>query len=94
ELPLGRAFPTTPRHRLIREMILQLKTGSLEKSYFQAKYGADITKEFAEGFHKLEEGGWLTIGPDGVKLTPTGFLQIDRYLPTFFDPEYRSTRYT
>jgi oxygen-independent coproporphyrinogen-3 oxidase len=32
KLPLGRAFPTTPRDRQIREMILQLKTGSLRET--------------------------------------------------------------
>ena len=35
ELPLGRAFPTTERDRLIREMVLLLKTGHLDVPYFQ-----------------------------------------------------------
>jgi oxygen-independent coproporphyrinogen III oxidase len=94
ELPLGRALPITKRDRLIREMILQLKTGHLEKSYFQKKFGADITKEFADGYAKLEELGLLTVTDQGVDLTPGGFLQIDRHLPTFFDPQHVSTRYT
>ncbi len=94
EIPLGRAFPTTPRERLIREMVLQLKTGRLERLYFQGKYGVDITTEFTAGFGKLEREGWLTRTPAGVELTPTGFLQIDRHLPTLFDPQYQSTRYT
>jgi oxygen-independent coproporphyrinogen-3 oxidase len=94
ELPLGRAFPTTPHDRLIREMILQLKTGRLDRAYFQAKFGADISVEFADGFRKLEQGGWLHVTPDSVELTPAGLLQIDRQLPTFFDPEHRSQRYT
>ena len=94
ELPLGRAFPTTPHERLIREMILQLKTGRLDKTYFQAKYGVDITAEFAEGYRQLESQGWLNFTPRGVELTPKGFLQIDRHLPAFFEPKYRSARYT
>src|SRR5205823_7074932 len=40
ELPLGRALPVAPRERLIREMILQLKTGALDRGYFQDKFGA------------------------------------------------------
>src|SRR5262249_30104307 len=40
KLPLGRALPVTPKQRLIREMILQLKTGRLDTSYFQRKFGA------------------------------------------------------
>jgi oxygen-independent coproporphyrinogen-3 oxidase len=94
ELPLGRAFPTSPRERLIREMILQLKTGHLEEGYFQAKFGVPILTEFKAGYAKLETEGWVTLHDDAVKLTPAGFLQIDRHLPTFFDPDYISNRYT
>lgn len=94
ELPLGRAFPTTPRHRLIREMILQLKTGHLTIDYFRKKFGVDITEAFRNGFEQLQHEGWLTIRSDSIELTPQGYLQVDRHLPTFFDPEYRSNRYT
>lgn len=94
EIPLGRAFPTTPRDRLIREMILQLKTGRIEVGYFVRKYGVDIADEFADGFRKLSDEGWLRISDDKIETTSAGLLQIDRHLPTFFDPEYRSTRYT
>ena len=93
ELPLGRAFPTTPRQRLVRELILQLKTGGVEAAYFRAKFGADIHAEFAAAFHKLEHDGWLTVTPAGAALTPAGLLQIDRQLPAFFEPEYVSSRY-
>jgi len=48
----------------------------------------------ADGFAKLESEGWLNVTPNGVELTPKGFLQIDRHLPIFFDPQYQSTRYT
>ncbi len=94
ELPLGRAFPTTPRDRLIREMILQLKTGHLRKEYFLQKYKIDILQEFHIGFQQLQQLDLLTVNSDSVDLTRTGFLQIDRHLPTFFDPQYRSDRYT
>jgi oxygen-independent coproporphyrinogen-3 oxidase len=94
ELPLGRALPVTPRQRLIREMILQLKTGRLEKSYFQGKFGVDILDEFATGFAELERLGFLTRTAEGVALTRDGLLQIDRHLPLFFEAEYCNTRYT
>lgn len=93
ELPLGRAFPTTDRQRLIREMILQLKTGRIETAYFRHKYGSDVTNEFAEGYRQLQSDGWLNVTPKGAELTSAGLLQIDRHLPVFFDPEYRSSRY-
>ena len=50
ELPLGRALPVPAHQRLIREMILQTKTGHLESTYFRQKFGVDIFAEFAPGF--------------------------------------------
>jgi oxygen-independent coproporphyrinogen-3 oxidase len=94
ELPLGRALPTSPRDRLIREMILQLKTGSLDVRYFQTKYGVDVREEFRTGFEQLQEAELLILSPSGVELTRHGLLQIDRHLPIFFDAQYRSARYT
>jgi oxygen-independent coproporphyrinogen-3 oxidase len=94
ELPLGRALPTTPHERLVREMILQLKTGRLQSDYFRNKFGVDILAEFDRGFSELEEAGQLTRQADGVTVTRPGLLQVDRLLPTFFQPEHRGTRYT
>jgi oxygen-independent coproporphyrinogen-3 oxidase len=94
ELPLGRAFPTTERDRLIREVVLLMKTGHLDVSYFQNKYGVDIRTEFRGAFEKLSGEGWLTVGEESIDCTPDGLIQIDRHLPAFFDPEYISSRYT
>jgi len=94
ELPLGRALPVEPRHRLIREMILQLKTGHLEPAYLQQKFGVDILDSFHQGFEQLRSDGFLTLAPTRVELTREGLLQVDRLLPTFFDPQHRGTRYT
>jgi oxygen-independent coproporphyrinogen-3 oxidase len=94
ELPLGRALPISPRERLIREMVLQLKTGRLETRYFRDKFGTDILKAFADGFGQLEAGGFLTRTAEGVELTRQGLLQVDRLLPAFFEPQHRGTRYT
>jgi oxygen-independent coproporphyrinogen-3 oxidase len=94
ELPLGRALPVTPHQRLVREMILQLKTGRLDAGYFRGKFGVDILAEFGDGFSKLESDGFLTREADGVALTRAGLLQADRLLTTFFEPQHRGTRYT
>lgn len=94
ELPLGRALPVPPHQRLIREMILQLKTGHLESTYFRKKFGVDIFEEFAGGFDKLVQTGQLTRHNGGVELTRTGLLQVDRLLPTFYEPQYLGSRYT
>ena len=94
ELPLGRALPVGPAELLIREMILQLKTGRLEGSYFRRKFGVDILEDFRNAFERLSDDGFLTIQDTGVELTRAGLLQIDRLLPTFFEPRHQGTRYT
>jgi oxygen-independent coproporphyrinogen III oxidase len=94
ELPLGRALPVSPHERLIREMILQLKTGRLETDYFRRKFGADILEDFGEGFRRLADEGYLAVGDGTVELTRAGLLQVDRLLPTFFEPRHRTSRYT
>jgi oxygen-independent coproporphyrinogen-3 oxidase len=94
ELPLGRALPVGPRELLIREMILQLKTGRLDRAYFRQKFGTDILRDFAEGFGQLAAAGQVTLTAAGVELTRTGLLQVDRLLPAFFEPRHRGSRYT
>ena len=94
ELPLGRAFPTTKRDRLIREIVLLLKTGHLDVDYFQKKYDVDIREEFRSLFERLESEGWLTASGNSIDTTRDGLMQIDRHLPAIFDPQYRSARYT
>jgi oxygen-independent coproporphyrinogen-3 oxidase len=94
ELPLGRALPVGPRQLLIREMILQMKTGHVEPAYFERKFHTNILDEFADGFQRLEGEGALRVADGEVRWTPEGLLQVDRLLPAFFEPEYRNTRYT
>jgi len=93
-LPIGRAFPTSARERLTREMILQLKHGRLDAGYFREKFQVDILKEFDSGYRRLEEEGMLTVDADGVRLTREGLLRVDQLLPEFYDPKYSNARYT
>jgi oxygen-independent coproporphyrinogen-3 oxidase len=94
ELPLGRALPVAPRQRLLREMMLQLKTGRLDKSYFQDKFRADIAHDFAGQFERLRQDGFVQTANGAIELTRAGLLQVDRLLPAFFEPEFRGVRYT
>lgn len=94
KLPLGRALPLTPQQRLIREMILQLKTGTLDRDYFRDKFGTDILHQFAAGFDNLIHEKSAIVQNGQLTLTRDGLLQVDRLLPPFFEPEYRGGRYT
>jgi oxygen-independent coproporphyrinogen III oxidase len=92
-LPLFRAVALTPKQRLIREMILQLKTGHLDTSYFQKKFGVDVWSEFRPVYESLEEKSLLQRQNGTIALTRRGLLEVDGLLPNFFEPELRTVRY-
>ncbi len=92
-LPLLRAVSLTPKQRLIREMVLQLKTGALDTGYFQKKFGIDVWNEFRPVYARLEEKSLLARHNGTITLTRTGLLQVDHFLIDFFEPELRTVRY-
>ena len=91
--PLVRAFPLTEKQKLIREMILQLKTGAIEIGYFKRKFGIDIWQEFNPIYGKFEQEGLLDRDREMIVLTRRGILQVDHFLSEFFEPELRTVRY-
>jgi oxygen-independent coproporphyrinogen-3 oxidase len=94
ELPINRALPATDHQRLIRELILQTKTGRLDAAYFRKKFGVAFRQEFAEPFNSLVSEGFAEIHGDDIRLTRQGLLRADSLLPRFFEPEHRGIRYT
>jgi oxygen-independent coproporphyrinogen-3 oxidase len=94
ELPIHRALPVTPHQKLIREMILLMKTGHLDASYFQDKFGVNILQEFNEPFSSLVADGFAHTYGNQIHLTRDGLLRVDALLPRFFEPEHRGIRYT
>ena len=92
-LPLLRAVSLTPKQRLIREMVLQLKTGSIDTGYFQKKYGVDVWNEFYPVYEGLEENSLLERHNGTIELTRRGVLEVDSFLKDFFEPELRTVRY-
>ncbi|MCS6975638.1 MAG: coproporphyrinogen III oxidase family protein [Gemmatales bacterium] len=93
-LPLHRALPVSNRELLIRELVLQLKTGRVEPAYFHNKFGLDIIDLYAPVLERRQASGDLTYSAEEIKLTRQGLLQVDRLLPDFFLPEHRGVRYT
>ena len=92
-LPLLRAVSLTPKQRLIREMVLQLKTGWLDTGYFQKKFGVDVWNEFQPVYEDLEDKSLLQRDNGTISLTRRGLLQVDHFLLDFFEPELRTVRY-
>lgn len=93
QLPLLRAVSLTAKQRLIREMVLQLKTGRLKTDYFLQKFGVDIWSEFRPVYEHLEQDNLLARDRETIKLTRQGLLEVDEFLPDFFEPELRTVRY-
>jgi oxygen-independent coproporphyrinogen-3 oxidase len=93
KLPLLRAVSLTPKQRLIREMVLQLKTGRLKTDYFLGKFGVDIWEEFRPVYERLAQDNLLERDAETIRLTRQGILEVDQFLPEFFEPELRAVRY-
>jgi len=92
-LPLYRALPLTARQNLIREMILQLKTGAIQTEYFSQKFDVDVWEEFHSTYSRLEREGLLALDNGAISLTRRGILEVDTFLSDFFEPELRTARY-
>jgi oxygen-independent coproporphyrinogen-3 oxidase len=93
QLPLLRAVALTPKQRLIREMVLQLKTGAISTQYFDRKFGVDVWQEFQPVYERLYEEGRLMRENSTIKLTRRGLLEVDHFLLEFFEPELRTVLY-
>jgi oxygen-independent coproporphyrinogen-3 oxidase len=92
---LSRAYRPTDEERLIRELVLQLKRGSIHPSYFQDTYHVDVLDRFREPFRSLKADGFLrAAGADEVALSREGLLRVDVLLRRFFLPEHAGIRYT
>lgn len=93
-LPLGRAYRPTPKQMLIRELILLIKKGKLDREYFQKKHGVNIIDQWRGVWEQYRDEGLLTFDENGVQLEMEGLLRADGLLPAFFEPEFQGVRYT
>ncbi len=94
ELPLLRGLRPTPHQLLVREMILQLKTGLLDADYFRRKFGVDILEHWEETWRQYAADGYLAIDGRSIRLSRAGLLRVDGLLPAFFEPQHQGVRYT
>jgi len=92
-LPLLRALSLTTKQKLIREMVLQLKTGSIQTGYFNNKFAVDVWEEFYPTYERLAAEGLLARHNGAIELTRRGLLEVDTFLADFFEPDLRSARY-
>lgn len=93
QLPLLRALTLTPKQKLIREMVLQLKTGAIDLDYFRGKFGIDVWREFEPVYERLDGDKLVERHNGTIALTRSGLLQVDHFLAEFFEPELKTVRY-
>lgn len=93
-LPLGRGMRPSSHQALVREMILQLKRGYLDSSYFESKFGVDILDRWSSVWQQYSREGFLDIVDGRVELARRGLLRVDSLLPAFFEEEHQGVRYT
>ncbi len=89
ELPLQRGHVMTADERLVREMVLGLKTGRLDRRALEARRGVDPWERFQAQLAALVEAGLAEVDETHVTLTRDALLQVDRLLPIFFRPEHQ-----
>ena len=93
-LPLKRAYKPTAHQALIREMILLLKKGFLDREYFTKKFDVDIVEHWKKEWKNYADEKFLTIHDDRIELSRDGLLRVDSLLPAFFEPKHQGVRYT
>ncbi len=94
ELPLSRGLRPTRHQLLVRELILQLKTGKIDADYFRKKFEVDVMADWRHVWQHYQDEGWLSIDGNCVTLSREGLLRVDALLPPFFEPEHQGVRYT
>jgi oxygen-independent coproporphyrinogen-3 oxidase len=90
EIPIKRALPTTAQERGIREFILQMKLGHVDRGYFDRKFGVDLLDRFAAPLDALRKRGLLMVEGDSLRLSRKGLLEVDELLHEFFLPQHRA----
>ena len=97
ELPIKRSYFLSDLDRIVREFVLQLKSGSVSTRCFEKKFHADVLEMFSEPLQKLKKRGFLVISENElgttVDLTRAGLLCVDRLLPEFYQAEFKDVRY-
>lgn len=94
ELPIHRALAMSEEEKLIRQVILQLKLGRLDRDHFHGRFGVDVCERFAEPLEELRRGGHVRFVPEGVTVERQSLWRIDELLHVFFLPQHQNVRYT
>lgn len=93
ELPFARGHALNIEEQMVREFVLQLKLGSVDRRYFREKFGIDVAERMRATLASFAARGWVQIDDAFVRLTRRGLLRADRLLPAFYLPEHQGLSY-
>jgi oxygen-independent coproporphyrinogen-3 oxidase len=93
ELPFARGYALDQEEQMVREFVLQLKLGQVERGYFRQKFGVDIADQMQAILSSFAERGWLQTDDASIRLTRAGLLRADRLLPAFYLPMHQGIPY-
>ncbi|MEO0477499.1 MAG: coproporphyrinogen-III oxidase family protein [Planctomycetota bacterium] len=93
EQPMYRALPIDAEEAMIREWVLQLKIGRINRQPFIEKFGVDPFEKLADVLKDYVDQGLFIIEGDEVIVPRQTLLRIDTLLVAFFKPEHRGVRY-
>ena len=91
---IARAYATSERERLTRELLLQLKLGEVATEPFRAKFGVDVLEAFAPALARLAARGMLSVEDGTIRVSRDGLLRVDSLLPELYEPHFLGARYT
>lgn len=94
QLPIERAYFLSDDERLVRELILQLKLGSLDRQYFVDKFNVDVFERFSDPIAHFEREKLIFKNGKKLNLTREGLLRVDHMLSAFYLPEHCGVRYS
>lgn len=93
-LPLARAYALSQSERLTRELVLQLKLGTVQLDHFRDKYQVELVDYFTAPLDRFVAEGWLTVDDRVIMLTREGLLRADRLLEAFYMTPHQAVRYS
>jgi oxygen-independent coproporphyrinogen-3 oxidase len=93
KLPFARGYALSVEEQMVREFIMQLKLGMVERDYFRRKFGVDVVERMGAIVAILARRGWMQIEDGTIRLTRQGLVRADRLLPAFYLPTHRDRPY-
>jgi oxygen-independent coproporphyrinogen-3 oxidase len=93
EPPFARGYVLSIEDQMVREFILQLKLGKVERDYFRRKFGVDMVETMKPVLSSFEKRGWVQADDAAIRLTRQGLVRADRLLPAFYLPAHQGVPY-